>query len=302
MRYTVNSRTFSFVKIPMIEQSRLAVLTATHLKVLYGIYYGYFIGDTSSDAQNLGLCEADYISALRFWEEEGFLDLNIDVPKSSDNFVSVPYRIPSDLIEPEKRIEIKEMYNYVKELIKSDISRSMRLLICNLIDYYRFECEACKKFLLFSFRFIGRKPEHIERVAREWATGELLTKEYIEQKIDDYMDFDNYCDEIFVNLGLNKNPRIITDYIKRWYDTGFSAELVDFAIEKSIDNTSKHNVSLAYVDACLNDWQEKGITCPDDWENSEKSRNDSNRRNKEDFVSDGHEDDVEKYLKNHNLL
>lgn len=265
MKYELKYLQINHEKItPTLSVLQLCNLSLAQLKTFYFIFYCVPRGDTKEDCAKLKLAEKEYIDALTYWNGLRYITVIFaDEPVSTEKIkISAPYRHPREIYEVTKREDIKELLHLATTEYGS-ISRSMELLICNLIDYYGFDYEAAGFLLKFANEKPSKKPGELEKTFAEWATSGNTTLKDVEEKAEEYFDFKDYCSDILNYLEISYCSPLNDDYLKKWFDAGFDEELVQYAGEISIDNTKEHIVSFPYMEAVLKKWSEENIKTVD---------------------------------------
>ncbi len=302
-----------FFNVPIsVAEKYLKLSSAEQLKVLlFVLSNGTPNIDCSYVADALSMSDEAVEDALHYWHSVGVITIEgctATVITRQTETVEKPI-VESSTNQPEKkRAVIKYRPTDIEKLAKSDseistlfeqiqktlcrtIKDNEQMSLINLHGFFGFPvstiimlCEYCHSIGKDQFAYI-------EKVAKDWYENGIIEPKDAEPEIKRLSEYHSYESELKRLLGLPaRTTKSQKEYFEKWHRLNFSVELVDYAGELSIDNTSKHAISFEYMDSILTRWNESSIkTVAQAKKDSDKwhEENDKPRSNKKPSAASG---------------
>lgn len=294
MNFEVNPAAYrSIVAIPSsIIEDNIKLAGALQLKVI--LYYLCHSGKgelTSDDiAEALFFSKEDVDDALLFWYERGILIKKGDEPAQVKSVSSATEAQPQiqeiPVAVPEKKVseiplsrpsheqvaarisECKEftaLFAEAQNALGKTIGYDGQSILVMMHDSYGLPFEVILMAVEYAVSQKKTGFSYISKIGKLWSELEIDTLEGAMEYIEEH----NVVDEIWKDFrsltGLtNRNPtQKQRGFFVAWTKTyGFSAEMIYYAYEESIDHTGK--MSLPYMDKILRSWYENGVKTPAD--------------------------------------
>ena len=100
---------------------------------------------------------------------------------------------------------------------------------------------------------------YIEKTAYQWERNGILTLDLAEDYLRKLAKYRSREEEIkeAIGLGGHELTARAQEYVKSWIDLGFSADAVEIAYERTVDNTGK--LVWKYMDSILQRWHGKNL-------------------------------------------
>lgn len=278
----------------------MPMANGTYVKVyLLGFKYAsdkdYKIELTNkSIAKHLDIPLEDVLNAWDFWEEKGIIkkektedvnykvlflnlkqlfiknnlmNLKKDLPKT--NQVSKPS--PQDLIEANQIPIINKMFNNIDYMMRRQTTPLEKQQVLGWIQSYNMNPDVIEKAFSYGVEKKGKRSiNYVDGIIKNWYDMGLTN-------IDAVMEYFKTADEVYyrymrVMKALGLSHKGITEgdlkLVNKWFDDyNFSIDLVLKACESS---SKVSQVSVSYIDAIINSWNEKGIKSVEDVEELDK--------------------------------
>ncbi|MGL4790996.1 MAG: DnaD domain protein [Anaerotignaceae bacterium] len=207
-----------------------------------------------------------------FWHAKGLI-------KFEDGCITLPYEQAKEIkkvrasARPEyqaqelsmyakNNIEIKSLFNMAENYLGRVLTHNDLSCIFALHHWLGLTIDVIEKLLKYCTDNNHRNMRYIESVAIDWAENGITTVSLVEEKIK---LFNTDFRQIMRALGQsNRNPikseeKTMTKWIKEYK---LPMEVIEFACEKTIQNTGK--ASFAYADKILSGWHSAGVKHKDD--------------------------------------
>ena len=99
---------------------------------------------------------------------------------------------------------------------------------------------------------------YIEKVAANWHEKEITTHQQADAEIRKLQSYFPLEGQVISKLGLNRSLiKKERDYIVQWSQYGMTAELIEYAYEKTVNNTGK--VSFNYMNKIISEWHKNNL-------------------------------------------
>lgn len=99
---------------------------------------------------------------------------------------------------------------------------------------------------------------YIEKVAASWHEKEITTHQQADAEIRKLQSYFSLEGQVISKLGLNRSLiKKERDYIVQWSQYGMTAELIEYAYEKTVNNTGK--VSFNYMNKIISEWHKNNL-------------------------------------------
>ena len=99
---------------------------------------------------------------------------------------------------------------------------------------------------------------YIEKVAASWHEKEITTHQQADAEIRKLQNYFSLEGQVISKLGLNRSLiKKERDYIVQWSQYGMTAELIEYAYEKTVNNTGK--VSFNYMNKIISEWHKNNL-------------------------------------------
>lgn len=301
----------------VVADNFLKLATGEQIKVL--LYLLRTSGRTVSTeeiAVNTGVTPQQAEEAVLFWQQVNVL--------SSDNTISVPQSIMTPPVlqqttntvsveetlfvksapEPRRRenlrpTEITDIMHdspAVAELFKAaesilgHINNTMQNSLIWMTNYLGLKAEVILVLLVYCEKIEKTNVAYIEKIAMSWAEKDINTLDSAQEEIERLTSSHDFIGVVMKMYGMKNRPTSKQlDIIEKWRTAGYAKDLINYACEKTLENTGK--VSFAYTDKVLSSWKDSGFRSSDDVKRAE-----SDFRKRKKAGSEGNDTfDAEKY-------
>lgn len=256
------------------------------LKVLLLILSENGAADTAAVAERLSKPEAVIEECFAYWADEGVLSIEDDsrpVPKvvktaeTAETAVKkvfetlpMPSLTPKDIVQIcAEQPEIADLLRGAERILASSLSASMKSNLVNMITYYGLTVPVVLTLLEYykAQRDAGKNMtmRTLQRMAKEWATEEVLTLEAASEKLQALECVDELWGDVLAlcEFEFRKPTTVQQKMVGRWLDS-FDKEMIFFACNTMKKYYEEEKRSLKAVDNILKEWQRKGFRTPDD--------------------------------------
>jgi len=197
-------------------------------------------------ADKLDCPERDVLRAIEYWEKVGIIEGN---------------DLKQDDAKSKEKVEMKRLLVMVTKHLKKQLSMSE----VNSVYYIYHDLKFSYELTEFLFEYCASKGKtnlnYIKTVAMNWHDHKIVTvqqaKEYTDQN---YV----FCYKVLSAFGISGRNVVQSEinYCNKWLrEYKFSQEMVLKACERIMEKT--HKPSFAGADKLLTEWQELGISSPD---------------------------------------
>lgn len=231
-------------------------------------------------ADKMNLMENDVIRAMRFWEQQGLLQLTMD---ASDNLQSILIKQPPKRHMPKAAPAVNtitpqnisaasgvttalqtanpEVLQELALIAEQYLKRPLTPIDLNKIAYFyedlQFSPELIEYLLEHCVDNNNRSIRYIESVAISWADKGIKT---VEQAQSEGRHYRREYFAILKAFGIHGRLPIDTEveYMQKWLDEyHFTTEVICEACKRTIAKTG--NPVFAYADSILKNWKEQGV-------------------------------------------
>lgn len=128
-----------------------------------------------------------------------------------------------------------------------------------MYDYLGLKKEVILTLTSYCVRIDKVNPAYIEKIACSWAENDINTLAQAQDEIQKLSSANDYSEKIVRLFEMKRNPSSKErEFIDMWKNAGFSAELIHYAYEKTIEQINK--LSFAYINKVLDSWKESGYS------------------------------------------
>lgn len=243
----------------------------------------------SDIAEKFNYTEKDIILALKYWEKNKLLRLELDEHKypveihlrripnhnkpAANNITPLPLLeapkdifakpeySPSELKAFEENEEIAQLLFIAHKYLKKPLSLSDMQTIYFFIDVLHFSGDLIDHLIQYCVGRGRKEFSYIEKVAIKWAEEGITTPK---QAAIACLKYDQIIYDIMRALGKQSNPaKVEADFIMRWvHEFGFSADVIYKACERTVLAVDRHR--FEYCDRILAKWKELNVNSIND--------------------------------------
>lgn len=244
-----------------------------------------------SIADNLNLTESDVLRALRYWEKEGLLSLDLNQGNQIQSIhvleeqttqkatksalVQAPTQVVDSLPAVEELTAASNNYDTtncddaiqaIVLIAEQYLKRQLTSLDFNRIVYFYEDLHFSADLIEYLFEHcatIGnRSIRYIESVAIAWADKGILT---VKQAKEEGQQFKREYFTIIKAFGIRNRTPIDNEirYMQKWLEEyHFTTDVIAEACSRTIVQTG--SASFPYADSILKNWREQGILAKKD--------------------------------------
>lgn len=295
----------------VVADNFLKLATGSQIKVL--LFILRCSGRTLSDeeiSRNTGVPVQEVADSVLFWQQVNVLMgheqasvpvQSIQQPAADANQSKQEVR---QNIAPRQRQELKS--SEISEILNSspDISELFQNVECYLGPLNHTQ----QNSLIWMFNYLGLKKEviiillqycigikktnfsYIEKIAVSWSENEINSLEAAQEEVERLTRFSDFTGTIMKMFEMSRRPTTKqADFISQWQNEGYSAELIGYAYEKTIEQINK--LSFEYINKILLSWKENGFTTIRHVKEAESNY----KKNKRSAQNTSSSSDVDKY-------
>jgi len=222
-------------------------------------------------ANSLQLLESDVLQAVRYWENQGVLQVeeeeervqyeNAEVAENNaDNTDSSSYDISDITSRIEGDAKLSEMIQISEQVLSSTLSTAEIKSLYWFYDKLSFSPEVILMLLEYCVSIGKKSMSYVEKVALGWNKRGINSIEAVEKFLSEEETKKNYMNNLKQVFGIRDRrlTGIEEDYLTKWHDTlGMPEELIALSYEYCILRINK--ISFPYMDRIIERWHEQGI-------------------------------------------
>lgn len=231
----------------------------------------YFSLTPPAIADSLNLTENDVLRALRYWESEGLLELDLrkneqpakveSVPSSpvtnetQQKVVSQPNANPKDSIKAQK--ELKSLLFIAEQYLGKTLSRTDVDAITYFYESLGMTADLIEYLIESCVENGHRSIHYIQKVAISWSDAGVRTKEQAKTYSAAYH---KNCYSVLNAFGIKNRGPAASElaFIRKWTEElGFSLDIIQEACSRTIAAT--HQPSFEYTDSILENWHKNNV-------------------------------------------
>ncbi len=247
--------------------------------------------DTAKLAEKSGLSENTVIDAITHWVSLGVITAKrgdgkqpvkaqkVSAPaavaepvskveavaakrQSVSNKLHISYKNSEILEKQQKDPNLAHLFDGIQTILQRTINGTEQGELLALYEYYRFDAASILLAAEYCVSLDKRSVAYLVTVMRSWYEQDICTYPQIEQEIIRLSDIKKYENRILKIFGQTAKPsKMQLEMIEKWRTMGFTAEMLEIAYNKCVNNTNK--LSYKYIDAILSNWSGKSITTPE---------------------------------------
>ncbi len=257
---------------------------------------------------NTGVAPEQAADAVMFWQQANVLTSDMAVLKSTvkiqpekqlqASVAEGETNVRTDAAPPKKTLispseissiicenaDIAELFK-IAETILGPLNPSMQNSLIWMFNYLGLKKEVILILIGYCAEINKSNASYIEKIASSWAEKEINTLETATAEVERLNSAHTFEGEIKRLFELRQNPTANQKkFISQWQDSGYSAELIHYAYEKTVEQINK--VSFEYINKILISWNESGYRSPEEVKSAE---NEYRKKKKSDIsaASDG---------------
>ncbi len=274
-----------------VANEYLKLCDPLYLKVLiYALAQNSHYLEQTEIASACGVSEDIVSDAYKYWTSNGVLRCeDAPVSRAADTASPAKAEQPSQQLSPVKAIDptkasvsnklvIRYTNSEILEKTKSDkqlagllneiqsvlgrtINSTEQGELIALYEYYGFDAPSIILSAEYCCSLEKPRVSYLAAVMKSWYENDILSYKQIEQEIIRATSVRKFENRITSMFGMTSKPsKAQLEYIRAWKDMGFTAEMIEIAYNKCMDNTSKLN--FKYINSILTNWAAKSISTP----------------------------------------
>ena len=303
----------------VVADNFLKLATGQQLKVL--LYLLRCSGRKCSEEEivrNTGVTPQEAADAVLFWQQVNVLTpaqsfsnssavpniITVQTPIQESAAPVINAKTPTPAEAPQKQNlspseiskimkgsdEISELFK-VAESALGPLSHTQQNSLIWMSDYLGLKCEVIVTLIYYCLDIEKTNSAYMEKIAYSWHENDINTLNAAQEEVERLTSTREYSGKIMKIFGLSNRPtKKQSELIAQWKSSGFSTELIEYALEKCLDQINK--VNFDYINKILLSWKDSGFTEPGQVKNAESSYSQKKRRVKS---SDDKDLDIEKY-------
>jgi len=153
--------------------------------------------------------------------------------------------------------------NDISELLKTaesmlgPLRNGMMNSLIWMYDYLGLKKEVILTLTSYCVQTDRASTQYIEKIACSWAENDINSLNQAHEEIQKLSSANDFTEKIIKLFEMNRRPSSKErEFIESWKNSGFSAELIHLAYEKTIEQINK--LSFAYINKILESWKESG--------------------------------------------
>lgn len=249
-----------------------------HAEPIYSIIYIYLLRysalkketDISELAKTFDITEAKCEKALKYWEQEGLLQLDENKNDKQEayenpNGVAVNNRpsYTSDELEAYKQQEvINDLFEFAQEKLGRMLRYNDLNFLFGLYDWLKLDINVIKKLIDYCVENSHTNISYIEAVALDWAERNIKTVEDAEDYIFTFTKTYREILKAFGQANRNPIPKEI-EYMEKWLnELHMPVDIILEACDKTIMTIGKPN--FKYANTIIECWHKANVKTIDD--------------------------------------
>ncbi|MBR1423537.1 MAG: DnaD domain protein [Ruminococcus sp.] len=186
----------------------------------------------------------------------------VDPTKSSvSNKLTIRYTNSEILEKTKSDKQLAGLLNEIQSVLGKTINSTEQGEIIALYEYYGFDAPSILLTAEYCCSLEKPRVSYLVTVMKSWYENDILSYKQIEQEMIRAASVRKFENRIVSMFGMSSKPsKAQLEYIRAWKDMGFTAEMIEIAYNKCMDNTSKLN--FKYINSILTNWAAKSISTP----------------------------------------
>ncbi len=182
--------------------------------------------------------------------------------QSVSNKLCIRYKNSEILEKQQKDPNLAHLFDELQTVLQGTINRTEQGELLALYEYFHFDVASILLAAEYCVSLEKRSVAYLVTVMRGWYEQDICTYPQIEQEIIRLSDIKKYENKVLKIFGQTAKPsKQQLEMIEKWRTMGFTAEMLEIAYNKCVDNTNK--LSYKYIDAILSNWAGKSISTPE---------------------------------------
>lgn len=233
-------------------------------------------------ADRLELTRKDIIRALRYWEKEGLLSLNLQEEKQAEETLQAPLYTLKTQIPLKQTRNASELEKFVSSkghnrlifMAETYIGHPLSVQELNSICYISNDLHFSTDLLEYLVEYCSEKGKkqlrYIEKVAINWYEQGIDT---VKKAMDQSALYNQNVFSVMKAFGISgRNPgQSELDYINSWNSMGFESDIIIEACNRTLLAT--HQASFPYANRILEGWKKAGVRSLSDVLSLDKDHN-----------------------------
>lgn len=246
------------------------------IKVLLLIFGSGELKSTNEIASSLNMSENQVNDCIRYWISKGVF-LAPEAEKKANINVKKP---DSSSITTDEIISAKEndsdtslLFSQAEELYRRPLKPAEARNLLYILEITALPVDVILMALDFSIRIGKSTARYILKVCEDWDDKNIITHEQAEVQIQKMMEKNDRERLVCGCFGIHNRALSVNEKkaIEKWFcEYGFSIKMVQYAYEKTIDNTGK--LSFPYISKILSTWYKSKFTTPEEVDKGESPK------------------------------
>jgi DnaD/phage-associated family protein len=215
------------------------------------------------DIEEIGMTMERFVNCVSFWGKRGILEgIRISLDET-DN--AMPVSSVSQVAQHlDRSQQLRSFIEMAELLLGKTLSTVEITTLYDICDSLKMTPEVVIMLIEHCSSQGKTSIRYIEKTAMAWAKEGILTHDRATAHLEAFTEQKSYegkLRRLFKIRDRNFSPTEMR-YINKWRKQEFPQELLLLAYDKTLTNTGK--VAFAYMDKILQNWQEQGVTAPEE--------------------------------------
>lgn len=216
---------------------------------------------TAEDVEEIGMTMERFIHCVSFWGKRDLLE-GIRISLDEPDFAMAASSASHVAQHLDRSQQLRSFIEMAELLLGRTLSTPEITTLYDICDSLKMTPEVVIMLIEYCSSQGKTSIRYIEKTAVAWAKEDILTHDRATAYLENFAQRKSYegnLRRLFKIKDRDFSPTELR-YINKWQKEELSQELLLSAYDKTLTNTGK--VAFAYMDKILQNWQEQGITTP----------------------------------------